>query len=1196
MQMKLACAVLAVACLCLSARAEELSGTLVDAAGRPVAGRLLHFYHGPRAQLLSVRTDAKGHYATGGKLVGPCSLIVAEAGEGGPLSRVVFLAKDVALKAGELRTLDLKLEAQRPSTGARAAFRSLGASWPARVLSGGEIVEWARPDGWRADAFYSVGAQNGELKIEETKAVVRARAKRGVIEVDSGRLGLRLADGAGEAQAPVLALRGPDAKWFGAGTWERAGRPTCRAKTTGAGTGRLTHRLIYSLAGGGEYVVTIVVRAGEDCFEIHEECSKPAAERWVLDLSAGYAPDRYREFRYYQAFAPKPIPTAPQVLASLQPWTFCGIMDYRETTSVFQSEGRRDAVAVFSVDGSRWTLAGKPFRTYADFSSRDGWRTAGGETAVKLERRAGGTALVFPLQAGVRMHGVAVYDKDDDRTRYKAVDARLLLSDTPLADVLGMKLAWDAPTDAPLPHGGLDAWKAVAARADAKDTFAYGYLNGRRDLIPKLRAALFALDRRLLDYYVWPPDFPADKPRAVLNGYIGKGQRLIEVGPQARQFAELVDWSLAMGVLSSEEMTRVRATMAFLACKLADPELQAGLSALGNFKVDGYYALLLLAIELKGHPDRQRFLDEYRRQLRQDVEEGLYLYSDGGGNECPIYRAMSLNFLVRQAWYLARHPDCGIDLLGNERLKLALGWLAESTMPPIPKVHAATARVLPLIGDTTLRGSAQFGLFGLAAEVYRERDARLAANMLWWWNLMGRPIFWGHGLDDPYSLNRMVFGTQSRRGKQVTRAFGAGTPPAAPGSRTIDGVGFIFRKDWNTPDEFSLLLKAGRSSGHDHPDDGGFQFYAWGQAISVGYAKYPYMTDGWRYDLVRFDGRSNWSRGEVTAFLPSDLCDAAGVHVPVANVSINRELSLREQFDRNKHFEDSTWEFVRDVPPSGYDRFVIFNRADDHFVLYDVTGPRYETDWFAHVMSDDYHVARPSSGVKPAGGGRATPAGDGLVSFPGRYGVGLDLHLLRPAGAKPEILAVVPKQFAAEIAAGRLKWRTGQYIDQTVVRLHQPAGSEYLTVWQPRKPATPVVEVKAAGADAFAIAGAKSRTLVVCRRTAGEVSVPGLRLRGRVGYTVTSGDRVVAGLLSGTALSRGRCTFTCADGTAVQASLRAGALEALCVYAREAGKVTVDTGGAAVKIMEKKSGRTQTGARVVLSVGPGLTVFVCEKP
>ena len=1182
----------------------EIFGTLRDTAGKPVPDRLMHFYHGPKNSLLSVKTGAQGRFSTGDALAENCHLVVAEEGEGGPLSRVVFLAKGIVLDKEEQRKMDFSVVGQRATSDHQEALRLLGCNWPPQLVrvryeleeprkrprfvkeihgakvQAGDVQhdEAGRVTAYSAYCRLGVRVEGGELDwlTEEKAGKPWVRKTSRGLEVGNDKLAIVLPSGKDPNAPPISAVRGVDGQWFGRGEWRGVSWDYCKVEEADRGRVLIRYRLTYSKEGAASYTVTVTLGAGDDFFRIEERSSPDLKGGWTLNLSEGYAPDRHREYRYYGAYHHAKLPDGPAVLASIQPWTFCGIMDFRETVSVYQAEGRSDAVALFSVDGADWTTEnGEPFYNYANFSSRDGWRMPADTTATRLvSDGAGKLTIEYPMQTGTRVTGWAVYDKDYDRTRYKAIDARHIMSDTPLSEVLAMKLAWDQPLDAPSLHGGVAEWEKVSL-TDVAGMTTYGYRTGSRAQIPNLRAAVLGKAKGLVDYFRYPDAFDAEKPATGIAGYVGRGQRSIEVGPQARLFAEAADLAFAMGVLSGEEKGLVRAALAFMAYTLADPELYAGMNALGNFKVDGYFGLMLLAGVLRDHPEFERFWHHYLRQVKQDVEEGVYLYEDGGTNECPIYVLMAMNFLTKQAWYLRRW-GADYDLASQPRFRRALEMMAEWTTPPLPKISDATARVLPLIGDTTTQGRDQWGLFSTAAKVYEMTDPELAGKMLWFWNLMGKPLFFGHGINCTSGVNWMC--TVPRVGRLANSLLDSDLKPIAPepyGSRSIEGFGVMMRKNWNTPEEFMLLMKAGRSSGHDHPDDGAFILFAGGKCLSTGYGKYPYMTSSWRYNLVRFDGRSNWSRGEVTGFLSSDLCDAATTHIPVVNVSKNRELSLREQWEKNKGFYDSTWDAVQDVEPSWYDRTMICNRADEYVVVHDVTGPRYNTDWFAHVMSDEFTVSGSS------------------VRLPGREGVGVDIHLVKPEGAKPEVIPVFQRLFAKELAAVEGKKPTQpRGPDQTAIRLNQPPNSEYLAVWDPRRGASEK-PIEVTTGTVMRVKSRSGESLFVCERDTGEFREGDFGFKGSAGYLISSGNRACLGLLKGTEASLKDYRFQVAGDAGLQATFEGGKLVSLQVSAMGATEVRV-AAPAPVRMANADGKTVATGKSVTVKVGKGRTTFSCQ--
>lgn len=1204
--------------------AARVTGTLRDEAGGPAAGRLVHFYHGKQNALLSVRTDAQGRFDTGDGLAGGVGLVLAEEADGGALSRVVFLAKGIALGADETRELALKLAPQRATADPEEALRLLGCDWPVQLTSRRIVLDESSSEPDYETSWHGAPVQVADVERGGSDRVTayRAYARLGVriegealswvtdpqggglidrkaeggIELGNSRLSLLIPDGTDPSAAPIMRLKGPDGRWFGRGAWEGPVWRSCTVARLASGPVFLRYRVTYANAAGAEYAVTITLSEGDDFFRIDEEASAGLAGHWQLVLTGeGYAPDRLREYRHYAANAPVALPTRERldpgpsvnsrgrvdswtVLASIQPWTFVGLYDYREAVSVFQAAGREDAVSIFSVDGAAWHDGrGVPFSEpefIPPMGGFAGWPIASPQTTAKLLcGDAGAVAIRYPIQPGRRVTGWAVYDKGYDRARHKALDARHIRSDTPLTDVLAMHLAWEAPIASPLLHGGEEEWGKLLP-TDPSDPTAYGYLAGRRDQIPALRANIFRLCDAMLRYYRYPDPFEAegdvlalDGPRLSTLGYVGLGQRAIEVGPQARNLAELADFALSMGALSAEEMGRVRAVLAFTAYKLSDVDLYPCEHLLGNFKIDGYFGLMLVSLMLKDHPDFDRFWDNYLRQVKQDVEEGGYIAESGAINEAPIYAYMSMNFLTKQQWYLRLH-GMDYDIASQPRFKAALGMMAETLTPPIPGFHDATARVIPLFGDTTVRDAAHLGVFLYAAKDYEESDPLFAGKMLWTWEMVGRPLFAGHGIGCTVTPNRMI--TETVDGQvRLARSRLKAVSPGPYESRVIEGFGLALRKAWNTPEEFMFLMRTGGDWAHDHPEGGGFLLFAGGTCITTGYGKYPYTTHSRRYSLVRLGGRSNWSRGGVMGFVHSDLCDAATTRIVTDLMSAGPEPGLREQWDEQGRFGHETLEADVTVGVSWYDRSVIFNRADQYLVIYDVCAPRYESDWYAHVASDDY------------------TASGSTVSLPGRYGMGVDIHIVKPADAKPEITPVFEKLFARELASEEGPKPGGAGFSQTILEMHQGPGAEYLAVWHPRAAGvTPPLEVKMDGV--LLVKGESGPSLFVCEKEAGEYGLGEFTVRGTQGYLVRSGERAVLGLLDGSEVAWGPYAFHSTPGVRFQANFVSARLTSIQSWAPERSVLYI-------AIRTSEPGSESKGRLIGLPIPAGQSSYVLPR-
>ncbi|MDP6505640.1 MAG: heparinase II/III family protein, partial [Planctomycetota bacterium] len=576
-----------------------------------------------------------------------------------------------------------------------------------------------------------------------------------------------------------------------------------------------------------------------------------------LNLSQNFKPDRKRDFQYYQAQPPAPLPETRGTIAHLRPWTFAQIFTHRDYLGIHQAEGRKDAVGLMAINGSAWRRGnGQPYWPEANFSSRDGWKLPDLGQAVQLVRKkSGDVVLRFPMCGGQRITGVAVYDKSLDRGRFVLEDIRHKTSETSLSDVLQMVLDWDDKTPRPHLYGDTKAFDEQRKNYDPKSPQNRWVCEEFRALMAddlsnaeKMRESIVKAAGDLARYWTFPESFePAENEKArIRKGYVGAGLRAIEVGPNARNLAGRYDLARALGILNGDEKRLVRASLAFAAYKFSDPEFFAPLCALGNFKVDGYFSLAVIALTLPDHPHSSRWLAEAKRQIAEDLDQGIYIYESGAGNECEIYRAMSVNFLTQLAMLFKTHGMP--ELAEHPRLKQALKWFIEFSVPPVPKVSYGLPRVLPFDGDTTTTTPPVYGMFGMGAALYRESNPQLSRQLNWFWKQSKQSPFRGHGINNLGVLNRLYLRYD--------------LPEESPGpyeSHPVEGYGFVFHRNWGTPDEWIVFGKAGPGSGHYHASDGSVQIYAHGKPLVIGYGKYPYITTTWRYTILRLDGRSNWS-------------------------------------------------------------------------------------------------------------------------------------------------------------------------------------------------------------------------------------------------------------------------------------------------------------------------------------------------
>ncbi|MBI2193880.1 MAG: hypothetical protein HYU36_18030 [Planctomycetes bacterium] len=1004
----------------------------------------------------------------------------------------------------------------------------------------------------------------------------------GRLELANGRLALAMPalgeTNLGSARSippPIRALRGPDGVWFGEGSWSSLSPvwETLIVERTADGPIFAEVSLSFRDPGGLAYQVTVQLPAEEDYALIEERCPAVyhAQGGWTLDLSANYRPERIRDFRGYQAFPPGPLEKKPGVVAHLRPWTFAQIFTHRDYLGILPSEGRQDAVGLMAINGSSWRRAdGRPYWPEADFSSRNGWKLPGLDQAVQVVREVGETVHVrFPLSGGYRVSGLAVYDHSLDRGRYVLEDIRHEASETPLSDVMEMILDWPESTPRPHLYGNPQVFDEARKRFDPNDPWVShacaefkALMSGKTADAQALRLSLLTEAQSLSRYWTPPEPFPPADPEQprVRAGYVGTGLRAIEVGPKARNLAGRYDLACALGILNEDDRRRVRAALAFAAYKFADPEFFAPLCALGNFKVDGYFSLAVIALTFPDHPHSARWLAEAQRQLGEDLDQGIYLYESGAGNECEIYRAMSVNFLTQLALLLKIH---GLpELAGHPRLAAALQWFVEFSVPPVPRLSHGLPRVLPFDGDTTTTTAQVYGMFGLGAVLYRETRPDLSKLLAWAWKQSGQEPFHGHGINNLGVVNALYLDRNLQE-----------SPPDSFPSRQVEGYGFVFHKDWGKPNEWMVFGKAGPASGHYHPSDGAVQVYAYGKPLVIGYGKYPYLTATWRYTTLRLDGRSHWSRGQTGPVFTSEACDAAELFVPVENVSRDREMSISELAATGQFFQ-STWDSVMDVPPSHFARTMIYDRKGGYVVLYDRAGPRYPSHWFAHVLSDSH------------------TASDSVLHFRGQLGVDLDLHLLEPRGSQPVVEGPVSSQYADAIKAAKLNW-SNDHVDQQVVHVSGPPQTDYLAILHPRPAASPGQPLRIAARDkVWEVRSDAGTSHFICSREAVRIEDGDFRFEGQRGAALRHADRTTIVLLAGIRIQVGRCGLEARDPVSALAEMRNGQWHRILLQSSVRTTITLQgASGREITAEPHTPALPLSGDQVGLALAPGLTVL-----
>lgn len=813
--------------------------------------------------------------------------------------------------------------------------------------------------------------------------------------IDTGVSAFRLPWGsAADAAAPILAARGPDGTWRGAGRWELGGRsvPMRTAALLGDGPLECIIEIAYRFADGARCSFTLTAHRGEEYLLVEERGEAIDGVAFILGLedfrggrgylhwcAEGEAPhwrtlvDEDRELARLQESVPWWIPPAGFAWAA----TFDGL-------------DRHDLLGVFSrrrgdwVDHAFAAIAGGPPAGGHELDWP--YPEMVGSTISMITVRStsdGRLEMRFPRFSGERHWGLLASDmrrgdgplKELQQVRHKTSFPRLdELRSWHLEDV----------DCTPRPSLVVDADRIAAVRRRTQDPDVARLWERIRDGGGRhldSEALRFVLTGDPLAGWRLGRQLAALVPaqaRCLLlsreNGDVWSPVGGRVWAPQACAYDAVV----ASGALDGGEQREVRAGLLLAGRMFMSPDLMNWRYGArnANFESDRVDAVGTIGLCFAGNPDAQEMV----AHVVERMGTALAAYCTPGSGkwyENPAcYYLQAFRCRMSIACHLAERG--GFDLAGVPRIADFAGWLLRMLTPRLPSsfavmrdgcTHAEYAgldrvrRIAP-IGDHAHLGAWVPDVAVAVASHLRESLPGLAVALRWAWHEGGR--------DGGYFGSAPLVLAQT----DAADATGLADPGDFLASRRLEGFGAVFRGDVGGAKEFMLLGKLGPGGYRYHRSEGSFILVADGR---------PLVYDGgeageaWRHSGITYhDVRLPPSPGRIERFasLPSvdyaqgahpvvlqpgdpiflsDVCDHRLVDEALRRARIERPAAAR------------AWLWVKD------EYVVVWDRVDvDAGTVH---------RWNLQVMAD---------------GEAGDPgAADGL-RFRGRFGT--DLQVLLPAG------------------------------------------------------------------------------------------------------------------------------------------------------------------------------------------------------
>lgn len=573
---------------------------------------------------------------------------------------------------------------------------------------------------------------------------LRVLSGEGWAEFHSGRFGLRLPLGADEYAQPVEASQAPSpvtAMWlgdetpFGGSRLAGAARvQSWKAELQDVGPLLARWRVRYRYEDGLESLLRIELAAGDTraLWETQVEGDDPS-RKWELQIDAGLPPLVLPIAWEHQSQRPqwKDVPRAqaserllldlaehaPGLITHLTPWDDWWD-DYTQTSWTFQDRDGTPLLEVERFDPGRWV------HPLAPGTLRD-WTARFRSMLPLVKRDDGSVALAVSAVGGTRAWLLGAAGNGLGRTLNVYKD---------------YTLEWKPK--APHPRLFLTAAEIEAARPESVDTRQLEWMRRRTGSGVNVHGRPHASDAIALGEWLSTGDDKvpertrlADRLRHHMN-LLGDFDRMRSVNLLCGLYDGLIDSTW----ITAEERPRLRAQMAFLGYRMADPSTWSNERGYRSYNLNMSisYALNLgtIATTIPDHPMASAWAQSAVAMMEQFLADNV-----GPQGEWPEsisnYAYVSVSSILAFA-IMARNAGLA-DFVDDPRMKRLMLYLAKQYTPPDPRHTEGDKQgrrsLLPPVGRGGAGGT--FGLAGAMARATAACDPDYSAVQQWVWERTG---------------------------------------------------------------------------------------------------------------------------------------------------------------------------------------------------------------------------------------------------------------------------------------------------------------------------------------------------------------------------------------------------------------------------------------------------------------------------
>ena len=810
-------------------------------------------------------------------------------------------------------------------------------------------------------------------------------------EIDTGRARFRIPAGVGvDAIAPLLAVRGEDGLWRGAGRLLLPGHVSIAKRTTTImeqGALLLRVEVAYVLSTGGTVRFELTAHAGE-AYLLVREATVP-----IEGLAFEFSLREFSGGRGFLHWTPEhggrhwsTLGSANRELARLQEsvawWIPPQGFGYAMSPDGLDA---RDYIAVFTRRRGEWID-----RAFERISQGPG--DANRELDWPHPEMVGSTISMITAHTsedgdayfrfagfdGERQWGVLVSTLERNDGPHKELSSvQHKVSSPRLRDFMTWRLHEPDPLPRPMllmsrdDIRGLRRKRHEPAFAPVWEKLVKGHQRGPSRGLQALLESDPALIWRLAC------EMRAEAPLRARMTLLGRDYADVysPVGGRGiTPFAEQYDLIAPTGVFAPDEEREIRAMLLLMGHLFMEEDFMNWRfnSRNANFEADRTDIVGTVGLAFRGNPDA----DGMVRHASELMERSLNVYCTPGSGKwyenpaCYYIHAASCR--LNLAFHLWNHGL--MDVAAIPRLKDFLSWGPVLLTARYPHDYALLrdgcsfeayeqaekVRRIPPVGDHAKVGQWVSEFYALMAKAYEARDPEFAEFLRWAYQEGGSDG--GHFSKFPLYFTAMDEGDL------------APAQPQTLTSRRLEGFGAVFRGGFGTSEEFYLLFKQGPGGYRYHRTEGSFLLMAHGR---------PLVWDGgeagetWRHSTLSFhETHMPLAPGHVERFHSLSSVDfVQGVH-PKA-LSPGDPVFLSDSCEHT--LVDVAWERFREPDPADV-RSVLWVKGQYGVVFDDLhLPPETQTHWHVQMVGDSHE-------------GSLVNGGD--MRLHGRFGV--DLQILMP--------------------------------------------------------------------------------------------------------------------------------------------------------------------------------------------------------